>query len=220
MKHIISYIYFDNILQIKNLKILQNHLENKIFDGNPIETYNIYPFIQYKILKHKLFIVALDKYGLTFVDKIINQKITSFILEKNEQKLEIIKLNVCNFYPKFLNKQISYIIDNYIPFRSVSYINFRSLSENKDKQKEYIARFLKQHILQFMHYMDMDLKEFNEKFYLDIISIEEKKTRLLYKTMLKPFFIKFKTNLLLPNYIGLGRLNKLGFGNIKLIEQY
>ncbi len=218
MKHLISYIHFDNKLNIKRLKHFQESLVYKVFDGQPIDKSITFPTIQFKLFEKNLFVVAFDDYGLMFIDKIINRDLSSVSIDVINQDLRIKKVYVKNYEPAFLGTLLEYRIDNYIPFHSVSYVNFRALDPHNEQQINYFRRFVKRHLGQFMRLAGMGKNEFNEKLILEIKEIEEKPTRLLYNMMLKPFTVTCRVNLMLPSCVGIGRLNKYGFGNITPID--
>ncbi len=218
MKHVVSYIHFDNQLSIKKLRHFKDCLVKKVFDGQNIDSTDSYPAIQFKLFHQRLMVVAFDDYGMMFINKIINSDLSSVTIEDLNEELKIRSLYVKNFELKFADNRLLYRIVNYIPFHTASYVSFRSLDQHPDKQREYLRRFVKRHIKQLYTFTESDKKLFNEKLYLDVITFEERSTRLLYGTMLKPFDVVIKTNLSLPTCIGIGRFAKYGFGNITLPE--
>ncbi len=214
MKHLISYIHFNNQLSIRNLKDFKECLVDRVFDGEPIDKEDSYPTIQFKLFEKNLFVVAFDDYGIKFIDKIINSDLSTVKIDETGEDLKISRVYVKNYEPEFSSSLLHYKLKSYIPFHTASYVSFRALDGHEEQQHEYLRRFVKRHLSQFMRFVNMDKKEFNEKLQLEIEYFSEKSTRLLYNTMLKPFDIKLKVNLILPNCIGLGRFNKYGFGNI------
>ena len=214
MKHLISYIHFNNQLNIKKLKHFQECLVDHVFDGEPIDKEISYPAIQFKLFEKNLFVVAFDDYGIKFIDKIINSDLSSMKLDETGEDLKISRVYVKNYKPEFSSSMLDYKLKSYIPFHTASYVSFRALDGHEEKQRTYLKRFVKRHLSQFIRFVSMDKNEFNKNLQLDIEYYSEKPTRLLYNTMLKPFDIKVKINLILPSCIGLGRFNKYGFGNI------
>ena len=139
---------------------------------------------------------------------------STMIIKDINEELKIKQLYVKNYEPEFVDSMFVYKINNYIPFHTASYVSFRSLDGHPDLQKDYLRRFVKRHISQFFRFVNVDKEEFQKNLSLELISFEERPTRLLYNTMLKPFDIRFRANIMLPGCIGLGRLNKYGFGNL------
>jgi len=216
MQFLVSYIKFDNKLNPNKLHLLDQKLIDLLDEIN-LKKYENFPYIQYKIIDEKLWTVSYKNIGLKFIDKIINSDISNISIEEINCNLVINRVSCkkldLDFYK---NKSFVYEIKNYIPFHSISYLTFTNLE--KDKKKDYLTKFIKRHLHHFFRFIGFDRETINNHSWMDLIDYQEKKTRILYGAMVKSFDVIIKTNIFLPEYIGIGRFSKYSGGMIKLKE--
>ncbi len=127
--------------------------------------------------------------------------------------MKIDQLNMHNFSLPILSKKKKYSINDWIALNQDNFRKFQKL-EALSRRLEFLEGILKANILSFAKGVDWSVDKTIE---LEITNLRPEKRLNLKGNKLVGFDIDFSTNIMLPNYIGLGKSVSLGFGVVKQI---
>jgi hypothetical protein len=103
-----------------------------------------------------------------------------------------------------------YRIRNWLPLNSENYAKFQN-ADSLVERIQILERILAGNMLSFLKGIDIHLEEQME---LHITSILDQRPAIYKRVKLMSFDIEFKTNLYLPQYIGIGKNASVGFGTL------
>lgn len=168
-----------------------------------------YPFIQYKRLQKKAAIVCVEQ-GVDEIYKLFNQPDWKMNLNGDEFEMKIEKLNVNAFNLNVWDKMFSYRIFNWLALNPENHKKF-SQTDSLIERIGILEDLLTANILSFAKgvewYLDID-----KKIEVKITEIIDEKVKR-YKNMPRVAFdVEFKTNVFIPQHIGLGKAASHGYG--------
>jgi len=194
--------YLGNVFK-EHSPLLHNH-----FDDGKLR-YS-YPFVQFKVIDKNPYIIAIDEGCDVLIDLFLKIK----ELRIDERVIEIYSKNInCE-------KDIIQISDTMVDYEfktgwfALNQENFNEFIKIKSKAQstELLKKILTSNILSF----NKSIRNWiDKKIY---VSLDVKKSKTKFKE--REMFIfngKFSANILLPDYIGLGKSVSRGFGTIKKI---
>jgi hypothetical protein len=189
----------------KEHDLIHNHDKK----GNPIYRY---PLIQFKLIDATPAIIAITDRAVTIfleifmkLDKIIIEDAVIAIFEK-ELKIEEVEFGYTNEI--FMYEFVS-------PWIGLNQSNFKKYTGagNNDKD-QMLKRIMTGNILSMAKYLDCWLSE-DQKIRIDH-KLKEIKVNLKGKSM-TAFNGIFKTNFLIPDYLGIGKSVSRGFGAVRRV---
>lgn len=194
--------YIGNVFK-EHSTLLHNH-----FDDGQLR-YN-YPLVQFKVINKNPYIIALAEGCDVLIDlfmKIKELRIDEIVIEIYSKNIscdkEIIKMSERMVDYEFITGWFALNQDNFNEFIKI---------KKQAQQTDLLKKILTSNILSF----NKSLRNWIEnKIY---VSIDVKKTKTKFKE--KEMFIfngKFSANIILPDYIGLGKSVSRGFGTIKKV---
>lgn len=169
-----------------------------------------YPLIQYKLINKKIHILCLQQ-GV--------EEIHAFFA-KNKQKLRIgnqmIEFNIENisiheFIIQVWDKYFNYTMIRWLALNNENYEKYEKLESEIDKY-QFLENILTANILAFAKGMGIQIEK---EIKTQILSIDKEYFTEFKGLQKKAFSVSFRTNVFLPNYIGLGKSSSLGYGVIK-----
>jgi hypothetical protein len=172
-------------------------------------THNIkkqYPLIQYKRLNGRATIVCLEE-GTENIGEFFSNIHNSFLFDNKGLLLELDTVNACNVLVQIWNSSFTYSIRKWCPFNKINYEKFQQINEQETKIA-FLEEILSNNILSFAKGMGI---RFEQEFTCSIIDM---KTKESYKNIRPMFDLLFKTNVSLPDYIGLGKGISQGLGTV------
>ena len=165
-----------------------------------------YPLIQFKRLNGKASIVCIEE-GTESIGEFFANIRQSIHLGDNELSLELDTVNAYKIPVQTWNSDFTYSIRKWYPFNKINHEKFLQMN-NKETKNAFLEEILINNILSFA-------KEAGVRFELQpACSIIDTKTKDATKNNFVSFDLLFKTNVSLPNYIGLGKGASLGFGTV------
>lgn len=183
--------------------LFHNHIDNTKFIYR-------YPLIQYKIKDKKPCLICL-KEATDDIHYLLRERDLSLVIGKNRYDFEIedVRLRYVNI--QTWDKGFVYNIHNYIALNQENYRIFKNMeslldkiSFLEDKLKDHINIFAKEMNAYFPVDLQMNILEINNEKFIE------------YKGIFHlTFSINFKSNLFIPDYIGLGKGTSIGFGIVK-----
>lgn len=217
------FISFDNQpIEMEHLKMFRSAIANKMksVQNNILFHHHLndnkllykYPLIQFKSINKKPAIVCLQN-GIDVFQDFLNNKDWQITIGKNKLTLKVETLFLKQYNIQTYNKMFTYQITNWLALNSNNYNEYR----NEDvlvNRIHHLEKILIANVLSFTKGVEIHIEKPIQLYFTQQI-----KTRIIsYKDIkLSAFDAEFKTNIFIPDYIGLGKLSALGFGTIKRI---
>lgn len=193
--------YFGNLFKEKS-ELLHNHMGNGEFRYN-------YPQVQYKVIDQTPMLVAVKDGAKLLPElflKIKELKIGQEVIQVHQKNIEAKQLEI-GVTERFQKYQFQTL------WMCLNQKNHQRYENSNPKdQQQLLERILTGNFLSFFKGMD----HFIEEQIQVQVQCREKQTRFKNNTMLA-FEGQFKTNVALPDLIGLGKSVARGFGTIKRI---
>jgi len=182
--------------------LFHNHLGDGLRYG--------YPLIQYKVIKGKAAIVCIGKgtesvwdffAGNNFDLILGTRKVVATVDSINDASTEItVSDDIC----------CKYSIHSWLPFNQENYHQFKT-TESLTKKIDMLNQILTGNILTMLKGVGIMLKE---RITVDIMSISDPKYVEYKDIRLLSLDAIFQSNVIIPEYIGLGKHTSLGFGTV------
>lgn len=188
----------------KNQEILfHNHDKDNTFRYD-------YPLIQYKRINGNAAIIFIERGTDKIIDFINNNKDYADIGNR-KTKLEIEKVDANDTLVQIWESEFTYSIRKYLPLNKINYEKYIKTDGIIEKYK-ILENVLIGNILSFAKGMGI---YFSNKIKITILQVDEPKVYRFKNIKMMGFDIRFKSNVSLPDYIGLGKGVSIGFGMIK-----
>lgn len=168
-----------------------------------------YPRIQYKRIHGKAAIVCIGE-GTESIGEFFSSNNYDFAINNETTTFQIEKVEAFENEFVFFEGNYYYHLHNWIPLNQENY-NIYINAEGLIEKTRLLERILTANILSFLKSFNIFLKDHID---VSIIKILKKKP-LRYKSItFIGIDLLFKTNVKLPNYIGIGKSASSGFGII------
>ena len=183
----------------------RNHID---FHNHTEDGYRyIYPNIQYKRIHGKAAIVCIGN-GTESIGEFFTSGNYDFDINGTKTTFSIERVVAQETQVRHIDGLIEYRLHSWLPFNQINYLAYNQLEGvvNKAKMMESI---LTGNILSMLKSQGIIVEK-----HIDVCITAVLKEKLLkYKNVrFSSYDIDFKTNLLLPNYIGIGKSASNGFG--------
>lgn len=174
-----------------------------------------YPLIQYKSIQKKPAIMCIGD-GVDEIHKFFNQKNWDINLQGEKLSLTIDRLDLNHFNMNVWNKLFEFKINNWLALNEANFKTYKNLSGLTDKIS-FLENILKANILAFAKGINWTIDKNIE---LKITDIKPEKTIRYKGNPLVAFDLNFKTNVFLPNHLGLGKSVSHGFGTVWQVKNH
>lgn len=187
--------------------LFHNHLNDREF------LYG-YPVIQYKRIGRCPMIVCLD-YGTDEIHHFFNSGSLEINIGERKLNLLVRKLNLNQINLQVWEKSFRFKIRNWIALNQENYTKYALIKDELEKVS-FLENILKANILSFAKGVKWDIDK-NINLRIDqIVSAKQ----VPYKgTRLTGFDVEFRTNVFLPDFVGLGKGVSLGFGTVTIVRE-
>ena len=169
-----------------------------------------YPLIQYKRINGNAAIIFIERGTDKIIDFINNNKDIADIGNR-KTTLEIEKVDANDTIVQIWDSEFTYSIRKYLPLNKINYEKYIQTDDIIEKY-QILENVLVGNILSFAKGMGI---YFNNKIKVTILQVDEPKVYRFKNIKMMGFDIRFKSNVSLPDYIGLGKGVSIGFGMIK-----
>ncbi len=166
-----------------------------------------YPMIQYKRISQCAAIVAIDS-GADVIGQFLSSGITRLRLGDREEEFSIADLRANRILVQVWDSSFEYHLRKWLPLNSGNFSEYQKLDALSDRI-EFLEHILTGNILSFAKGIGVTL---TSRLECRIISLG-RQTLMTYKGVkMMAFDLEFKSNVSLPDYVGLGKGVSLGFG--------
>lgn len=214
-------IQFDNELESKALPYFRGaviaSLEKKdiLFhnhEGNGLR-YS-YPLIQYKRLHKKAAVMGIGK-GIEVISQLLTVGVFNYQIGNEQVDMRIEAVNAYdNEILLTENADYRYRLHNWLPLNSANYKQYQE-SVSLVERIQILERVLVGNILSFLKGIDIHLEE---QLTVHITDITDQRAVTYKNVRLMAFDIEFKTNIQLPQYIGIGKNASVGCGVLSIVK--
>lgn len=191
--------------------------DNKTFHNHEGDKYIYkYPAIQYKVVGKKAALYCVGE-GVDEIHNFFGLSNWDIIVQGRKLDLKIDRLDLNSFNFNVWDKMFSYQIRNWLALNTENYKKYQQL-EGLAERIQMLEKTLTGNILSFAKGIDWHIEK-PVKVQIQELIMEKK---MHYKGVpLMAFDVDFRTNVFLPNFLGLGKSASHGFGVVynKSIKQ-
>lgn len=185
--------------------LYHNHISDHAFRYS-------YPLVQYKCLHGKAAIVCVEE-GVDLIGQILSELYGTINIGKRKTEYKVDAVHSSKVPIQIENELSVFQLRNWLPLNSQNYQQYQNTEELVEKIK-ILERVLTGNILSFLKGIGIHLEEQLIVHITDILS----QKAVSYKNIkLMAFDIRFKTNISLPSYIGIGKNASVGCGLLSKI---
>jgi len=206
-------INFSEIPFFRGAIIKTTRGENNLFHNHSPEG-NIYryPKIQYKLINGNASLLCVEE-GIEGIQDFFSRTDWKLQIEKQKKEIKVENIKVHQHRVAVWENWFDYRITNWLPLNQDNYIKFKAL-EDLTERISFLEKIMQSNILSFLQGIDLYV---DEKIEVKIKSIRGERLMNYKDQQMQAFTLVFRTNISLPNYIGLGKGSSVGFGVIKEI---
>ncbi|MBK9290677.1 MAG: hypothetical protein IPM52_03460 [Bacteroidetes bacterium] len=185
--------------------------EHVLFHNHLKESYRYsYPLIQYKQVRNKPMIMSLDE-GVDEIHHFFEHMQLGLFLGERPYELKISNLHLNQQTMQVWDKLWDYRIDNWLALNSENYQRYQEMDGLAEKI-DLLQRTLTGNIISFAKGIDWTIEKPVKLF---ITNMREPRLVTYKGQKLMGFSVDFRTNVFLPNYLGLGKGASTGFGVVQ-----
>jgi len=216
------FVEFDNQLAQREVSAFRGAIiekvgrENLLFHQHKSDTEVLYqyPLIQYKSSGRKPNIFCIGD-GVDEIHKLFSFKNWDINVRGQRYDLKINRLDLNTVTLNLWNDTFTYSLKNWIALNSANYQLFPTIDSLTERVK-LLEKILTGNILSFAKGVDWHI---DKEISVSIVNIQ-KQRKVTYKGIpLLAFDVEFKSNVSLPNHLGLGKSVSHGFGVIRRLPK-
>jgi len=207
-------ISFENDIQAWELPYLRGAIvatvgkDHILFHNHQDDKFRYaYPLIQYKTIGKKPHLVCIDN-AVDEVHHFFEKKQEGVFLGERPYELKVGNINLNQFTMQVWDKAFHYRIYNWLPLNQKNYSVYHSFDDEQEK-KNLLQKTLTGNILSFAKGIDWHVDKPIITQIKEIQKINFVKVKGIKR---EAFTVTFRSNVFLPNHIGLGKNASLGFG--------
>lgn len=220
MKIRVLRVEFDEVLrpyeisEFRGAVIEKVGRENIIFNNHLDDTkYRYgYPLVQYKSIHNRPTIMCIEE-GVDEIHHFFNQKDWDLRISDRFLRLTLYNLHLKQFNMQVWENMFEYRIRKWLPLNQRNHSEYNKL-EGLIEKTAFLEKILVGNILSFAKGIKWTVEK---QIKLKITSFTNINTIVVKGTRRVVFDAVFKTNVFLPDYIGLGKNVTRGFGVVKSI---
>lgn len=182
--------------------LFHNHIDDNAFRYS-------YPLIQYKRIKGKAAVFCIGE-GVETIGQFLSLQDFTVFLGNRQIKLEVEAILPKRSLVQIWDSTFKYRVRRWLPLNSENYKKYLSLDECSARI-EFLERMLVGNLLSFAKGMNINVEK---ELVCKILAIEEPCLVTAKGVKMMAFDVEFKTNLSLPDYMGIGKHVSLGFGTV------
>ena len=173
-----------------------------------------YPLIQYKRINQCAAIVAIDA-GVDVMGQSLSSGVSSLCIGNRQEVFSVCDVKSRMVLVQVWNGEFDYALRKWLPLNSKNYEEYEKIEILSDRIS-FLERILIGNIISFAKGIGVSLDKHIE---CAILSIDSQAFMIYKGVRMLSLDLKFKTNVSLPNFIGIGKGVSLGFGTVhKCVE--
>lgn len=211
------YVRFRNELRNDEIEMFRGAVLSKLQDASVLFHNHVgdnfrysYPLIQYKRLGGKAAIVCLEG-GTEAIGELFSAGDFCFRIGDRNVKMEIESIQARQVLVQLWDASFVYHLIRWLPFNEENYRTYQEL-EGLAERFSFLEKKLIGNILSFAKGLGI---YFERKVICKILEIEDPYIIMYKGVHMMAFNIRFKTNVSLPDSIGLGKGVSLGHGTVR-----
>ncbi len=204
-------IYQEEVSQLRGaINDLLKDKNNVLFHNHEGDNFRYsYPLIQYKRINQCAAMVCINE-GTEAIGLLLMQVDFHCQLGHHEVELEIDTVKANQFLIQTWDSNFTYTIRKWLPLNQENYPDYTKL-EGIGEKCQFLERILTGNILSMGKCLGI---HFDNEVNCKILNMDEP-TLIRYKNVkMMSFDLEFKTNVSLPDYVGLGKGASTGFGMV------
>lgn len=172
-----------------------------------------YPMVQYKRINQCAAIVAIDS-GADALGQFLSSGVTHLQLGEREDDFKVADVKAVNCLVQVWDGEFDYHLRKWLPFNSENYQEYKSIEDLSDKV-QFMEKILVGNILSFAKGVGVSLES---NVTCKIKSMDNQQLIKYKGVKMMSFDIVFKTNVTIPDFVGIGKGVSLGFGMVTMIN--
>lgn len=204
-------INFSEIPFFRGAIIKTTQGKNNLFHNHSPEG-NIYryPKIQYKVMNDNASLLCIEE-GIEGIQDFFSNTDWKLQIENEKKEIKVENIKVHQHRVAVWDSWFDYKIYNWLPLNQDNYIKFKALEELTGRIS-FLEKIMLANILSFLQGIGLYV---DEKIEVKIKSIQSERLMNYKEQQMQAFTMTFRTNVSLPNSIGLGKGSSVGFGVLK-----
>lgn len=218
----ILIVRFQNEIKQNEIPLFRGAVINSVKEKNNVLYHNhvddsfnyTYPKMQYKRIRGKAAIVCIEE-GTEAIGEFFSVNNHHFQLGEKSVEMEVESIIPINYRIQPWQTLFRYRINRWLPLNSINYklyMEFEGLSE----KIQFLEKILTANLLSFAKGIELHI---DSKIQCQLTQLSEPYLISHKGVKLMSFNIEFKSNLSIPNYIGIGKSASLGYGIITQVKE-
>lgn len=172
-----------------------------------------YPLIQYKRIRKKAAIFCIGE-GVETIGKLLNAQDYEISLGNRSLRLDIENISPKRNIVQTWDSTFHYYLTNWLALNSTNYQEYMAMDDLSDRI-DLLERILVGNLLSFAKGVGIEIEQ---QIICKLISFEEPRLVKVKGVKVMSFNCEFKTNMSLPDYMGIGKHASIGYGTV--VRQY
>lgn len=172
-----------------------------------------YPLIQYKRIRKKAAIFCIGE-GVETIGKLLNAQDYEISLGNRSLRLDIENISPKRNIVQTWDSTFHYYLTNWLALNSTNYQEYMAM-DNLSDRIDLLERILVGNLLSFAKGVGIEIEQ---QIICKLISFEEPRLVKVKGVKVMSFNCEFKTNMSLPDYMGIGKHASIGYGTVVKIE--
>ncbi len=172
-----------------------------------------YPLIQYKCIGQCAAIVAIDG-GADTIGQFLSSGVSELAIGERKENFIICDVYTTNCTVQVGDEEFEYHLRKWLPFNSENYQEYKSIEDLSGKV-QFMEKILVGNILSFAKGVGVSL---DSNVTCKIKSMDNQRLVRYKGVKMMSFDIVFKTNVTIPDFVGIGKGVSLGFGMVYRVK--
>lgn len=202
-----------DISQFRGAIIGATQLKNDLFHNHTNNgTIYRYPLIQYKNIRKSAAIICIEQ-GVDGIQDFFSNTNWKLEINRRTADFKVDQLQAWLHRVGIWEQTFQFKIFGWLPLNQANYKKYQQLNSLAEKIL-FLEKILTGHILGFLEGIDLKAED---QVKVSITNILSEQVMQYKNQAMQAFSVTFRTNVSLPNYIGLGKGSSVGFGVLKEI---